>query len=250
MAARRASRSHPRRLRQRRAARLEVVLDGVDDHLAVVVRQDRVPLAAQPLLELVAVGHVAVVGAVQEHLAAHHVRLRVLVGDRAEGRPADLAAEQVPRLVHDAELMHHGRRRAHALAQAHVEVVALERAAGGVVAAVLEGAQQLGRDHPEVATLFLVHQTDDAAHDRRTISELATAGPRAAGAPRLSWPDGPGSLAGGDRPPQHRQRQPHRELPGALRLDGGERPRAALAAHGPPGVAQRRLSHERSGPLD
>ena len=56
----------------------EEVLDGVDHHLAVVVRQHSVTLGDEPGLEVVAVGDVAVVRAVEERLAAHDVGLRVL----------------------------------------------------------------------------------------------------------------------------------------------------------------------------
>ena len=78
-----ASRRRARRGRGRRRSRLtlelarEVVLDGVDHHLAVVVRQHGVALGAQPELEVVAVGDVAVVGAVEERPAAHQVGLGV-----------------------------------------------------------------------------------------------------------------------------------------------------------------------------
>ena len=64
----------------------ELVLDGMDDHLAVVVALDGVSLGGEPALELVAVGDVAVVGAVEVRLAPDHVRLRVHLVHRGARR--------------------------------------------------------------------------------------------------------------------------------------------------------------------
>ncbi len=119
----------------------EIVLYGVHYHLAVVVRQDVVPLGAEPGLEVVAVGDVAVVGAVDVGLAAHHMRLRVGVGDRAEGGPAHLPAEDLPGHVDDPQPVHHHRGGADALDQRDLLALPLDRRAGGVIAAVLQGLE-------------------------------------------------------------------------------------------------------------
>ena len=90
--------------------------DGVHEHLAVVVRDDVVPLGREPRFQVVAIRDVAVVRAVDVDLAADLVRLRVEVVDGAERRPAHLAAEDRAAEADDAELLDHRGGRADALA--------------------------------------------------------------------------------------------------------------------------------------
>jgi hypothetical protein len=143
----------------------EEVLDGVYDHLAVVVGQHRVSLRDEPGLQVVAVGDVAVVSAIEERLAAHHVGLRVLPRHGAERRPAHLAAEDAACHLGDAELVDHRRGAADALGQRDVvAALALDRRARRVVTAVLQRLQELGRHEAHVVSVVLTDEANDAAH--------------------------------------------------------------------------------------
>jgi hypothetical protein len=154
-------------LRRLRELAREEVLDGVDHHLAVVVREHGVALGGEPGLEVVAVRDVAVVRPVEERLAAHHVRLGVRVGDGPEGGPAHLAAERAPAHARDAQLVHHDRGRADAFREDHVLVVPLDGGASRVVAAVFQGLQELGGDLAEVFTRLFVDEADHSTHGAR-----------------------------------------------------------------------------------
>jgi len=133
---------------------------------------DRVALREEAALELVAVRDVAVVRAVEVGLAAHLVRLGVVARHRAEGGPAYLPAEEAPGEAVDAEAPRHRRRRADVLAQ-HDPGCALEDRPRGVVAAILEHAQETRGALAEVLPLPLDDEPDDTAHGRSPLSMAA-----------------------------------------------------------------------------
>jgi hypothetical protein len=148
----------------------EEVLDGVHDHLAVVVGQDAMTFGGEPDLQLVAVGDVAVVSAVDRRLAGDEVGLGVAVVDGAEGGPADLAAEDASWQVDDAELVDHEGGGADAFDECDVVgAVTLDRGACRIVAAVFEGFEELRGDDPEVLARVFEDQSDDSAHGGKLI---------------------------------------------------------------------------------
>ncbi len=128
------------------------------------------PLAAEPRLEIVTIGDVAVVCTIDVGPAADFVRLGVGIVDRAEGGPADLSAENRALETDDPELLDHHRRRADAFPQDDRAVVALNCGTGRVVTAVLERLQQLGGNDPEILPVVLADESDDSAHEPRFLS--------------------------------------------------------------------------------
>ena len=142
----------------------EVVFHGVHQHLAVVVADHAVALGGQPVLERVAVGDVAVVRAVEVGLAGDLVGLGVVARDVAEGGPAHLAAEDPAAQARDAQTPGDLRGRAHVLEEGDLAGLGLDRRAGGVVASVLEHAQERAGDLAEVGAVALAAQADDSAH--------------------------------------------------------------------------------------
>lgn len=60
------------------------MLDGVDQHFAVVVADHLVPLRSHPFFQLHAVGNVAVIGAINVGVASDIVWLSVFAGHYSE----------------------------------------------------------------------------------------------------------------------------------------------------------------------
>ena len=118
----------------------------------------------EPGLERVAVGHVAVVRAVEVALAGDLVRLRVGLVHGAKGGPTHLTAEDLPAALDDAELVDHARWRAHALGQPDRFALALQCGARRVVAPVFEHLQQVGGDKAEVVSAAFEDEADGSTH--------------------------------------------------------------------------------------
>ncbi len=143
----------------------EVVLDRMNDHLAIVVRDDIVTERRQPSLKIIAICDVPVVRAVNMRLASHLVRLRVEIIDRAEGRPAHLAAHDRSRETDDPELLDHDRRCSDTLPQNDLLAFALKCGTRRVVASILESLEQFCRNCSEVVSVMLAGEAEYAAHE-------------------------------------------------------------------------------------
>jgi len=160
----------------------EEMLHGVDQHFAVVVAEDDVPLQSQVVLERLAVGEVAVVRPVDAGLAGDQVRLGVEVVHRAEGGPADLAAEQAARQGFQLQRLDHVGRGAHRFLKDDSLAFVLNAQPRRVVPAVLQLLQEprgdlaqadgaSGADHAQ-------HSAADGGHGHRQ-GELPAGNPAA-----------------------------------------------------------------------